>query len=242
MSKEVDIKDLATEIAAGLTEYDQNVADEIKTIVDDVAQEGVDELKQSSPKLTGSYRRGWRKKQTYADTRTKRNTVFNKTDYQITHLLEYGHASRNGGRVKPSVHIKPVEEKNGNRITGTYRKGGAAVRLETIIDRAKEMGLPLAKDAFRETKENPLPVPPYLVYIVPQVVGRGSDERILLHEIHAALELYTDKVADGSLEKKIEEKVFFDVDYTKYQDTIESEDMVQTAYEFTIYEKERKKG
>lgn len=49
MSKEVDIKDLATEIAAGLTEYDQNVADEIKTIVDDVAQEGVDELKQSSP-------------------------------------------------------------------------------------------------------------------------------------------------------------------------------------------------
>lgn len=111
MSKEVDIKDLATEIAAGLTEYDQNVADEIKTIVDDVAQEGVDELQQSSPKLTGSYRRGWRKKQTYADTRTKRNTVFNKTDYQITHLLEYGHASRNGGRVKPRVHVKPVEEK-----------------------------------------------------------------------------------------------------------------------------------
>ena len=121
MSKEVDIKDLATEIAAGLTEYDQNVAaivisysgesHEIKTIVDDVAQEGVDELKQSSPKLTGSYRRGWRKKQTYADTRTKRNTVFNKTDYQLTHLLEYGHASRNGGRVNPRVHIKPVEEK-----------------------------------------------------------------------------------------------------------------------------------
>ena len=114
------------------------------------------------------------------------------------------------------------------------------MRLEIIIDRAKATGLPLAKDAFRETKENPLPVPPYLVYIVPQVVGRGSDERILLHEIHAALELYTDKVADGSLEKEIEEKVLFDVDYTKYQDTIESEDMVQTAYEFTIYEKERK--
>lgn len=53
---------------------------------------------------------------------------------------------------------------------------------------------------------------------------------------------YTDKVADGSLEKEIEEKVLFDVDYTKYQDTIESEDMVQTAYEFTIYEKVRKKG
>lgn len=62
------------------------------------------------------------------------------------------------------------------------------------------------------------------------------------HEIHAALELYTDKVADNSLEKEIEENVLFDVEYTKYQETIESEDMVQTAYEFTIYEKVRKKG
>lgn len=25
-------------------------------------------------------------------------------------MLEYGHASRYGGRVKPKVHIKPVEE------------------------------------------------------------------------------------------------------------------------------------
>lgn len=69
-----------------------------------------------------------------------------------------------------------------------------------------------------------------------------DDKAGAVHEIHAALELYTDKVADGSLEKEIEEKVLFDVDYTKYQDTIESEDMVQTAYEFTIYEKVRKKG
>ena len=46
----------------------------------------------------------------------------------------------------------------------------------------------------------------------------------------------------GKFQKEIEEKVLFDVDYTKYQDTIESEDMVQTAYEFTIYEKVRKKG
>ena len=49
-------------------------------------------------------------------------------------------------------------------------------------------------------------------------------------------------MADNSLEKEIEENVLFDVEYTKYQETIESEDMVQTAYEFTIYEKVRKKG
>lgn len=116
------------------------------------------------------------------------------------------------------------------------------MRLETIIKRAESLGLPIAKDAFRETRETPLPEPPYLVYITPQINGRGGDDVILVHEIFAALELYTDKAANGELEKLIEEKVFFDTDYQKYQDTIEDEDMVQTAYEFTIYEKVRRKG
>ena len=34
------------------------------------------------------------------------------------------------------------------------------MRLETIIKRAESLGLPIAKDAFRETRETPLPEPP----------------------------------------------------------------------------------
>lgn len=107
----VDTKAAGTAIAEALTEYDQRVADETKRIADEVAKETVDELKKTSPKLTGSYRKGWRKKQTFANERTKRNTVYNQTDYQLTHLLEYGHASRNGGRVKAIQHIAPAEQK-----------------------------------------------------------------------------------------------------------------------------------
>ena len=66
-----DINNVAAEIARGLAEYDQSVANDIKKIVDDVAAEGVSELKQTSPKLTGSYRRGWRKKQSYSDSRAR---------------------------------------------------------------------------------------------------------------------------------------------------------------------------
>ncbi len=109
MSNE-NINTAGTAIAEALAEYDQEIADATKRITDEVAKETVDSLKKSSPKLTGSYRKGWRKKQSYADRRTKRNTVYNETDYQLTHLLEYGHASRNGGRVRAIQHIAPVEQ------------------------------------------------------------------------------------------------------------------------------------
>ena len=111
MSDIKDIKAAGTAIAEALTEYDQQIADATKRITDEIAKETVDELKKSSPKLTGSYRKGWRKKQTYESEKTKRNTVYNQTDYQLTHLLEHGHASRNGGRVKAVQHIAPVEQK-----------------------------------------------------------------------------------------------------------------------------------
>ncbi len=109
MSNE-NINTAGAAIAEALAEYDQEIADATKRITDEVAKEAVDSLKKSSPKLTGSYRKGWRKKQSYADKRTKRNTVYNETDYQLTHLLEYGHASRNGGRVRAIQHIVPVEQ------------------------------------------------------------------------------------------------------------------------------------
>lgn len=109
MSNE-NINTAGAAIAEALAEYDQEIADATKRITDEVAKEAVDAFKKSSPKLTGSYRKGWRKKQSYADKRTKRNTVYNETDYQLTHLLEYGHASRNGGRVRAIQHIAPVEQ------------------------------------------------------------------------------------------------------------------------------------
>ena len=118
----IDVNNTAKEIAQALTDYSQEVSDKIKKIVDTQSQEAVKELKETSPKKTGAYAKSWRQKSSYEDARTKRNTVYNKDHYQLTHLLEYGHASRYGGRVRAIEHIAPVEQRIAERLQKEIEK------------------------------------------------------------------------------------------------------------------------
>lgn len=93
------------EILRYLKDYTDDVKDEVKKASKEIAKESAQKLKTSSPKKSGKYRKGWTSKKV-----NEVQVVHNKTRYQLTHLLEKGHASRNGGRVGAIVHIKPVEE------------------------------------------------------------------------------------------------------------------------------------
>lgn len=73
-----------------------------------VAKETVTKIRNASPRLTGSYARGWR-----VSKRGGGLVVHNATDYQLTHLLENSHVIANGsgtyGRSTPIKHIEPAE-------------------------------------------------------------------------------------------------------------------------------------
>lgn len=104
------VTDLAEAIAKELEQYSQDVTDGLKKEVKQVAKECKLEIQQKSPVLTGDYKKGWRDQVEYESGQDIRVVVRNKTDYQLTHLLENGHAKVNGGRVQGKPHIRPAEQ------------------------------------------------------------------------------------------------------------------------------------
>jgi hypothetical protein len=100
-----DINNLAKEIAKQVQIYTEDVKEKVEDIKETIAKELMSDIKLGSPKKTGSYVKGWRIKRT-----PKKLIVHNKTDYQLTHLLEYSHVKKNGGRTEGRPHIRPAEE------------------------------------------------------------------------------------------------------------------------------------
>lgn len=93
-----------------LDEFSQEVQDVTDDAIRKTAAEAVEKLRNTSPKASGTYAKGWAVKA----TGTWARVVYNKTDWQLTHLLENGHVAANQygtyGRVAAIKHIAPVEE------------------------------------------------------------------------------------------------------------------------------------
>ena len=117
---------LAKTIQEELQNVGVEMTDEMQAIFDEVGKEAAAELRRQSPvnpkgKHSGRYAKGW----TYEKGKRTRNfkcsgVVRNKTDPQLTHLLEYGHPLvRNGkvvGNVDPQPHIREVADWVANAI------------------------------------------------------------------------------------------------------------------------------
>ncbi len=119
----IRIDELSASITQELADYSQEVTDGIKEDVRATAQECLSEVKAHAPALTGSYKKGWKVKKLHESQSDIRVVIYNKTDAQLTHLLEHGHAKVGGGRVDGAPHIGPAEEaaaeKLGKRVKVT---------------------------------------------------------------------------------------------------------------------------
>lgn len=103
-----NINDLQRAILAELERYSGAIEEKVQISAKETAQELVRVLKKGAKPYedrTGDYSKGWRVKK-----KRKTFVVHNATDYQLTHLLEHGHAKRGGGRVPAFVHIAPAED------------------------------------------------------------------------------------------------------------------------------------
>lgn len=92
-----------------LNAYAKDLQQEINVIAEELADKAVEELRSTSPKATGDYAKNWDKKEEKGANDSKHFIIHNKKKYFLTHLLEKGHAKRNGGRTAPIPHIEPVE-------------------------------------------------------------------------------------------------------------------------------------
>lgn len=99
-------------IQESLEIYSESVVDGISDVGERVAKKAVQFLKQNSPKRLGKYAKSWTFTAEHWQAWMPKQLIVHakKPFYRLTHLLEKGHAKRDGGRVKAQPHISAAED------------------------------------------------------------------------------------------------------------------------------------
>lgn len=118
MATTVNVDKLADAVMSELKTYAALSTLEVEEAIKSVAKETAKDLQQTSPVLTGAYAKSWSSdSKPDAGSGAGCMVVYNKApNYRVAHLLEFGHATVNGGFVSPRPHIKAAETKAGERL------------------------------------------------------------------------------------------------------------------------------
>jgi hypothetical protein len=114
--KNVSIDDMSDAIMNELKEYADLAAADMKDAVKDTAKSVKKDIESSAPVRTGKYKKSWSVKNVNENANSIDVVVHSRNRYQLTHLLEHGHAKRGGGRVAGKPHIAPAEEKGRQKL------------------------------------------------------------------------------------------------------------------------------
>ena len=97
----VQVKDI-------LDDYNEEVADIVSECTEQTAEDTVKKLKNAGEPHWKKFRRSWTKTVTKKRLVTEATVHLKKPHYRIGHLLEFGHANRDGGRTQGYHFIEPV--------------------------------------------------------------------------------------------------------------------------------------
>ena len=116
------IDNMANTIMKGMNEYKNLVSSEMKVAVKKASKSVKDDIQSHAPKRTGAYAKSWVVKTTKESADSLVQTVYSPKKYMLAHLLEKGHAKRNGGRTKAMPHIAPAEERGIKELENNLKR------------------------------------------------------------------------------------------------------------------------
>lgn len=123
MSKSISGEMLSKEIMKALEGYADDISDIIEKDANEVAKEALVAIKQESPKgSTGEYSKGWKIKKIKKVKNMYSVKLYNKDHYQLTHILEFGHTTADGGHTEAQPHIRPVEQEYSKKFENKLRQ------------------------------------------------------------------------------------------------------------------------
>lgn len=111
MAENVRIDQLAAAVMDGLKEYADLATEDLKKAVRKAGTSVKKDIQENAPKDTGTYAKSWAVKKIKESSNSLELVVHSRNRYQLSHLLEFGHAKRGGGRVSGKAHIAPAEER-----------------------------------------------------------------------------------------------------------------------------------
>ena len=118
----VSVSGLADAVMEGLVEYAELATEDMKAAVKKAGQTVRKEIQAGAPVKNGAYKKSWAVKTTRETSSFMEVTVHSRNRYQLAHLLEFGHAKRDGGRVSGRPHIAPAEEKGIRQLEEEIKK------------------------------------------------------------------------------------------------------------------------
>ena len=108
--------DLSREIADALDGFTDDVAVALEKTKQELAKTAQKEVKAKAPVRYGRYKKSLKIKKNGS------GWVVYSTQYQLTHLLEHGHAKRSGGRTQAIPHWKPAEDLVFSQVAETFKR------------------------------------------------------------------------------------------------------------------------